>query len=389
MTAAGTATDDALLAAIRAAPADDAPRLVYADHLLARGDRRGELIQLQCAPTDTLHDRGRRRIVGAITTLLAAHHETWLAPLRAVIPALPLHRVRFTRGFPSEVQLHVGELHALPRLCELEPLIRSVVIALDANGAFDDEFDHVAAAGIASVTVLGLLAGDDSVPALARTPWTHLRALAMSHWMTDPQLAELAASPHLRALESLGVYGDRYTAAGVRSIARAPWRLRRFTFDRPTVDAPFIDTLVTGDAFATVESLRATQTYAARELPPLATLPRLRSLVLAMNQLDAPALAALLARVGPPLERLELSRNPLGDAGAAVLAGSPHLTALRVLDVRDTDIGVAGFAALAGSPHLARLDRLIVYSTSWTRHMAAALERAPFRTSRRAETTPA
>ncbi|MBX3234188.1 MAG: TIGR02996 domain-containing protein [Labilithrix sp.] len=45
-----TERDAAFLAAICASPDDDAPRLVYADHLLERGEhRRGELIIAQCA----------------------------------------------------------------------------------------------------------------------------------------------------------------------------------------------------------------------------------------------------------------------------------------------------------------------------------------------------
>ncbi|MFO0552279.1 MAG: TIGR02996 domain-containing protein [Polyangiaceae bacterium] len=40
--------DEALLAAIRANPDDDEPRLVLADWLTARGDPRGEFIQIQC-----------------------------------------------------------------------------------------------------------------------------------------------------------------------------------------------------------------------------------------------------------------------------------------------------------------------------------------------------
>ena len=42
-------TEEELLAAVFAAPDDDAPRRVYADWLLERGDPRGEFIQLQCA----------------------------------------------------------------------------------------------------------------------------------------------------------------------------------------------------------------------------------------------------------------------------------------------------------------------------------------------------
>lgn len=41
--------DDEFIDAILAAPDDDAPRLVYADALIERGDPRGELITVQCA----------------------------------------------------------------------------------------------------------------------------------------------------------------------------------------------------------------------------------------------------------------------------------------------------------------------------------------------------
>lgn len=40
--------DRALLQAVLDAPADDEPRLVYADRLIERGDPRGELIVVQC-----------------------------------------------------------------------------------------------------------------------------------------------------------------------------------------------------------------------------------------------------------------------------------------------------------------------------------------------------
>ena len=70
---------DALLAAILATPDDDTPRLVYADWLDENGDpERAEFIRTQIqlgrAPTLTLRAREK--------TLLAAHADEWLAPLR-------------------------------------------------------------------------------------------------------------------------------------------------------------------------------------------------------------------------------------------------------------------------------------------------------------------
>jgi uncharacterized protein (TIGR02996 family) len=52
------------VAPILAAPDDDAPRLVYADWLVERGDARGELIQTDCALARLPRfDRQRRVLV--------------------------------------------------------------------------------------------------------------------------------------------------------------------------------------------------------------------------------------------------------------------------------------------------------------------------------------
>lgn len=62
---------DELWAAILAAPEEDAPRLVYGDLLLARGDVHGELIQIQCSnsPDSALRRREAE---------LVADRERWL-----------------------------------------------------------------------------------------------------------------------------------------------------------------------------------------------------------------------------------------------------------------------------------------------------------------------
>src|SRR5687768_2116425 len=104
-------SEAALLAAVLAAPEDDAPRLVYADHLQANGDPRGELIAVQCdlariAPSeDTEARKGnvirRRRTDRAETLrerekeLLRANRDTWIRPFAPSIDS----NVDFERGF--------------------------------------------------------------------------------------------------------------------------------------------------------------------------------------------------------------------------------------------------------------------------------------------------
>jgi uncharacterized protein (TIGR02996 family) len=83
--------DTALLAAIRAAPDDDAPRLVYADWLDEHGDgARAEFIRVQCelARRESADLRARE------SALLDRHHDSFAGRL-----ARPWIRYRFRRGF--------------------------------------------------------------------------------------------------------------------------------------------------------------------------------------------------------------------------------------------------------------------------------------------------
>src|SRR3954466_16322534 len=80
-----------LLAAIRQAPADDAPRLVYADWLDEHGQpERADFIRVQCALAHRDDPARRRREA----ELLAEHHDALAGPLAA-----PHLRFRFERGF--------------------------------------------------------------------------------------------------------------------------------------------------------------------------------------------------------------------------------------------------------------------------------------------------
>ncbi len=76
-----------LLEAIYASPDDDAPRLVYADALLERGDPRGELIVRQC--------RG-----DAASDLVEQYGDAWLGELAGVVMT-----ATYERGFLARVTI--------------------------------------------------------------------------------------------------------------------------------------------------------------------------------------------------------------------------------------------------------------------------------------------
>jgi uncharacterized protein (TIGR02996 family) len=85
-------TGDELLAAVLAAPEDDAPRLVYADWLDNEGESaRAELIQLQIQRAREGGVPGEREL-----KLVAKHAAKWLAP---IVPVLKKGSWEFERGF--------------------------------------------------------------------------------------------------------------------------------------------------------------------------------------------------------------------------------------------------------------------------------------------------
>jgi uncharacterized protein (TIGR02996 family) len=107
--ASGARTTTDLFADVYASPAEDAPRLVLADHLLERGDPRGELIMLQFArKSGTLDERGAAREYA----LLKKHGKEWLGPLAPVISwGKGYAQSRFDRGFLAiaDIILSVGK----------------------------------------------------------------------------------------------------------------------------------------------------------------------------------------------------------------------------------------------------------------------------------------
>lgn len=87
----GVSTD--LLDAIRAAPHDDAPRLVYADHLISQGDPRGEFIAAQVMGTLETRERW--------IELLRAHRDEWTRDAQRIGAS----NAQFDRGFIERIDL--------------------------------------------------------------------------------------------------------------------------------------------------------------------------------------------------------------------------------------------------------------------------------------------
>lgn len=106
--------EGAFFRAMMAAPADDSPRLVYADWLLERGEARGELIHVQCElariedALDAAKQETRDRLRARERALLEEHQRRWLGT-----PFVRDLSFKFDRGFPtgaiSQAGLFIGQ----------------------------------------------------------------------------------------------------------------------------------------------------------------------------------------------------------------------------------------------------------------------------------------
>ncbi|MFT4976134.1 MAG: Ran GTPase-activating protein (RanGAP) involved in mRNA processing and transport, partial [Myxococcota bacterium] len=105
------------------------------------------------------------------------------------------------------------------------------------------------------------------------------------------------------------------------------------------------------------------------------TLSRITRLSLGKNRITGEGLTVLLA-AGWPLEVLGFTENPLGDAGARVLAESTHLDGLKELSLGSAGIGSQGATALAEARHFHALTTLSLRKNPIGDVGAAALARA-------------
>jgi uncharacterized protein (TIGR02996 family) len=412
--------EQGLLAAIAEAPDDDAPRLVYADWLLGRGDPRGELIQLQCRLAATPDDERRRAMRVVENKLLDAHADTWTAPLRAALPApLPGHldptRFTFVRGFVEEARLGLDALPHLAALIERAPLLRGLELVPAPPGSLFVKAprprlgDALGSAVFARLRSLALVlpgGGDELAFAVAEAAMLRqLRTLRIgaSVWgeqamyfqgteaelvLGDAGAVALAGSPHLAGLEHLDLASNRIGVPGLHAIARGAWRLRSLVLSHnalalsPAEDrSPLADALA-GPALATLESLGLDaiplSPHDVTALVASPTLAQLRELDLERCQIGAAGVAALCEAFAlPALRRLRLERNNLCDAGARAIAGCAALSQLTSLEAGHNRIGQKGGTALATSPHLRNLERLLLNEPRWKPEMREVFVSSP------------
>lgn len=370
------ADEHPFLAAIAARPADDEPRLVYADYLDETGSprdaARAELIRIQIALHRLPgHDARRTALAEREIELLETHRPSWTAPLARLGV-----KFQFRRGLPDAVVLDGATF-----LARGEELFDNTAVGLGRSfvtRARLTDASRILSALAASPLLLQLeeldLAdgdlGNGGVSLLLGSPFLrNLRALDLGrNRLDDAGAAALARAATVPKLESLALYDNEIGAAGIAALADTPFLIGLIELNVTSNDIndAGVRALIHGIATRRLERLGLADNPIRDGLVELAGSPLFARIAAANPHLDLrhcgiePAGAAALGE-SPALRTidwLDLSENYLGDAGAAALASSSHLAHVRTLGLSRNQIGDAGAAALlaANLPRLESLD---------------------------------
>ncbi len=384
--------EQAFLQAIREAPDDDAPRLIYADWVEEQGGAsraaRADFIRIQCRLAELSDDDlARDWLEDEAADLLAEHEAEWTDLLHGIAEDW-----RFSRGFIEHIR------------------VRGDSLLTHAERIFD----------FAPLRSLHLLISRTDIPHLAACP--QLRWVSTLNFsrcqLNDRSLQQLLTSPHLDRITALNLDGNDINTPGIRALIRSPLftRLqnldlsrnralgdtvaRLLAYETPTNSLEILSlgntNLTTDGVFDLLGSTslsclvdlnvsgprKLTGHFGRDQLPGHPVLTRLRRLnlnefpsaivllnclpLLPSMKLQSLSLrstaaetrdARLLGRSAclTSLTSLDLRNNRLDAEGTQVIADSPHLKSLTHLDVGYNNIRDTGAKSIAESPHLTRL----------------------------------
>lgn len=373
----------ALLAAIRAHPDEDVPRLAYADWLTENGRaEEGEFVRVQCrlaavAPDDPDHPE-----------LLAREDELklWLGA-HAPVPPMKLRGglsiecgakwwADARRGFPRTIELKGSSRArgtfarsagvALKKVFAQVPT-RWLTVGAVSPGQLADLLREPVIAQLERLSVWTLTASEEQADEMGRILAAapnirNLRGFFPGVWFGEAALEALSRAEFPR-LEAFSLDAGRVDAAGMRTLGRAAWfkNLRELYIDRGLTDEPFAALAGLGP-FPHLHTLDLSHDSLAvaswEAFARSKAFPRLKSLDLTHTDMSRGRMAALASATGFALHALNLFSCAIGDSGAAALAQAPWAESLRVLNLKGNNLAARGARAVVESPRLANLRSL-------------------------------
>jgi uncharacterized protein (TIGR02996 family) len=358
------------LAAIRAAPRDDAVRLAFADWLEAQGDAdRGDLIRVQIALARPRRlDGGERRRLRQRESEL---RKTTLQRWRARLPQLPgvIWCDIWERGLVSQVSLaSVAVLRDHAEAIFQATVIRGMSLAGVGAAQAAELLDRPEIAQLCGLHLnlggSGYGQGDEVARVAAQSPHlAHLRWFGISGSavvrgsLSDEGAGLLAASPYLGNLRHLFLGDNSIGDAGLAALAASPHLGRLLSLDL-LQNAVGDDGLVQLARSSTLASLCDIQLYGNR------------------RHTDRAVRALVRGTLAGQFRSLGLGGGHVTEAGARAVARSAALSRLRCLDLNSNEIGDAGLIEIANSPYLPRLRELYLRNTGLTDASVAVLARS-------------
>jgi uncharacterized protein (TIGR02996 family) len=388
------------VAAICAAPADDRPRLVFADWLDEHGESAwAQYIRTLVGPAaardakpfwgwttadpirdaargvvarwdpplfaylsavDALVDEAAERVARASAeasrwgTIGDPAPPTWVTNWAGVVDDMLRHQLRL----PDLPGVEWGDTHR-GFFCQLRA---SAVGTLKAHLPV-----AVAASPVEQVTV----AGRENAAELADVPaLRHVRVLAVG-WLDRGGAERLARSPYLPALTSLRVAAGAITDAGLDALLRSDRLPALCEINGPMISPAAIRGVADRRTYGRAVRVNSSTVSSGADVASCLG-------VWAGAPLGDVGLARLAGcpEMGQP--NLDLRSQKIGDEGLTALAQSPHLTEVRELDLENNRIGPAGAVALGISRHTAGLRRVDLSGNPIGDRGAAALSESAF-----------
>lgn len=195
-------------------------------------------------------------------------------------------------------------------------------------------------------------------------------------------LARLLASPHLRNIKAMHLFGiKRNDLLTALTSAQPLPSLRWFSLSSHNMDDDALTALLVAPILDGITSLNLNLLYPCESVSALLAWPgiaRLTRLSLSGSWISEESATALAASPHlSALTHLDLARCGINAAGADALAASPHLTNLHHLDLSACKICGEGLVALLASPYLGGLTHLSLAACQLDAHDIAALAASP------------